>query len=73
MISSVNAFRSKFNIFSVHMQSTKLLHTPAALDRAVEKYNQLIRRLGQTFEERFCDFNWSLGLHSLQMQAFHAS
>ncbi|XP_060754276.1 general transcription factor II-I repeat domain-containing protein 2-like [Neoarius graeffei] len=69
MISAVNAFRAKMNIFSVHLQSKKFLHFPSvqsvlngnapasvALDGAVGKYTQLISRLGQEFEERFHDF-----------------
>lgn len=29
----------------------------AAFDKAVEKYSQVLNRLGQEFEDRFCDFD----------------
>uniref|UniRef100_A0A3B3HZV5 Uncharacterized protein n=1 Tax=Oryzias latipes TaxID=8090 RepID=A0A3B3HZV5_ORYLA len=68
-ISAVNAFRAKLSIFSTQLQKKKMLHFPsvqaalndnvsasAALNEAVKKYSQVINRLGQEFEDRFCDF-----------------
>lgn len=70
MISVGHAFKAKMNIFPVHLQKKKLQHfssmqsvlndnapVSGALDRAAEKYSQLINRLGQEFEDRFCDFD----------------
>lgn len=69
MISAVNAFKAKMNIFSAQVEGKKMLHFPsvqavlkdnvsasAALDKVVTKYSQAINRLGQEFEDRFCDF-----------------
>ena len=70
MISALNAFKAKMNIFSVHLQRKKMLHFPSvqsvlkdnasaseALDKNAEKYCQVINRLGQEFEDRFCDLD----------------
>jgi len=70
MISAVNAFKAMMSIFSVHLQRKKVLHFPSvqsvlqdnasasgAFDKAAEKYSQVINRLGQEFENRFCDFD----------------
>lgn len=70
MISSVNAFKAKMSIFSMHLQRKKVLHFPSVqsvlkdnasasetFDKAAEKYSQVINRLGQEFENRFCDFD----------------
>lgn len=67
MISSVKA---KMSIFSMHLQRKKVLHFPSVqsvlkgnasasetFDKAAEKYFQVINRLGQEFENRFCDFD----------------
>ena len=69
MISAVNAFKAKMNIFSAQVEKKKILHfssvqtalkdnvsASAALDEVVAKYSQVINRLGQEFEDRFCDF-----------------
>ena len=69
MISAVNAFKAKMNIFSAQVEKKKMLHfssvqavlkdnvsASAALDEVVTKYSQVINRLGQEFEDRFCDF-----------------
>ena len=69
MISAVNAFKAMMSLFSVHLQGKKVLHFPSvqsvlhdnasasgAFDKAAEKYSQVINRLGQEFENRFCDF-----------------
>lgn len=70
MISDVITFEAKMNIFSLHLKRKKLLHllsmqsglndnasASGALDRAAEKYSQLLIGLGQDFEDRFCDFD----------------
>ena len=70
MISALNAFKAKMNIFSVHLQRRKMLHFPSVqavlkdnasasetFDRVAEKYCQVINRLGQEFENRFFDFD----------------
>ena len=69
MISTVTAFKAKINIFSAQVEKKKMLHfssvqavlkdnvsASAALDEVVTKYSQVINRLGQEFEDRFCDF-----------------
>ena len=69
MISAVNAFKAKMNIFSAQVEKKKMLHfssvqavlkdnvsASAALDEVVTKYSQVINRLGQELEDRFCDF-----------------
>lgn len=69
MISAVNAFKAKMNMFFVQVERKKMQHFPsvqavlndnasasAALGEAVKKYSQVINRLGQEFEDRFCDF-----------------
>lgn len=45
MIGAVNAFKAKMNIFSVQ------------LDKAAEKYSQVINRLWKEFENRSFDFD----------------
>lgn len=70
MRSALNAFKAKMNIFSMHLRTKKVLHFPSvqmvlkdnasaceAFDRSAEKYSQLIKRLGQEFENRFCDLD----------------
>uniref|UniRef100_A0A1A8L2L2 Uncharacterized protein n=1 Tax=Nothobranchius pienaari TaxID=704102 RepID=A0A1A8L2L2_9TELE len=70
MISAVNAFKAKMNIFSVHLQKERVLHFPSAqsvlngnasasetFDKVVDKYSEVINRLGQEFENRFRDFD----------------
>ncbi|XP_070408067.1 general transcription factor II-I repeat domain-containing protein 2B-like [Nothobranchius furzeri] len=70
MISAVNAFKAKMNIFSVHLQKKRVLHFPAVqsvlndnasasetFDKVVDKYSEVINRLGQEFENRFRDFD----------------
>ena len=70
MISAVNVFKARMNLFSVHLQKKNLRQfqsvqallngndaASAAFDAAVEKYSQVINRLGQEFEDRFCDFD----------------
>ncbi|XP_070408070.1 general transcription factor II-I repeat domain-containing protein 2-like [Nothobranchius furzeri] len=70
MISAVNAFKAKMNIFSVHLQKKRALHFPAVqsvlndnasasetFDKVVDKYSEVINRLGQEFENRFRDFD----------------
>ena len=69
MINAVNASKAKMNIFSAQVEKKKMLHfssvqavlkdnvsASAALDEVVTKYSQVINRLGQEFEDRFCDF-----------------
>ena len=69
MISAVNSFKAKTNIFSAQVEKKKMLHfssvqavlkdnvsASAALDEVVTKYSQVINRLGQELEDRFCDF-----------------
>ena len=68
-ISAVNAFKAKMNIFSAQVEKKKMLHfssvqavlkdnvsASAALDEVVTKHSQVINRLGQELEDRFCDF-----------------
>ena len=70
MISALNAFNAKMNIFSMHLQTKKVLHFPSvqmvlkdnasaceAFDKSAEEYSQVIKRLGQEFENRFCDLD----------------
>lgn len=70
MISALNAFKAQMNIFSVHLQRKKVLHFPSVqmvlkdnasasetFDKVAEKYSQVINRLGQEFENRFCDLD----------------
>ncbi|KAG7520096.1 hypothetical protein JOB18_023114 [Solea senegalensis] len=70
MISALNAFKAKMNLFSVHLQSKKVPHFPSvqmvlkdnasaseAFDKVAEKYSQVINRVGQEFENRFCDLD----------------
>ncbi|XP_070402531.1 general transcription factor II-I repeat domain-containing protein 2-like [Nothobranchius furzeri] len=70
MISAVNAFKAKMNIFSVHLQKKRVLHFPyvqsvmndhasasETFDKVVDKYPEVINRLGQEFENRFRDFD----------------
>uniref|UniRef100_A0A8C6L134 DUF4371 domain-containing protein n=1 Tax=Nothobranchius furzeri TaxID=105023 RepID=A0A8C6L134_NOTFU len=70
MISAVNAFKAKMNIFSVHLQKKRVLHFPSVqsvlndnasasetFDKVVDKYSEVINRLGQEFENRFHDFD----------------
>nr|XP_039247528.1 general transcription factor II-I repeat domain-containing protein 2B-like [Styela clava] len=68
MISTLKAFEAKLSIFSMHLKTKKLLHFPSvqmmlkdnasgseALNKVKDKYSQVIERLGQEFENRFCD------------------
>ncbi|KAG7489523.1 general transcription factor II-I repeat domain-containing protein 2-like [Solea senegalensis] len=70
MISALYAFKAKMNLFSVHLQRKKVLHFPSvqmvlkdnasaseAFDKVAEKYSQVINRVGQEFENRFCDLD----------------
>ncbi|XP_060734371.1 general transcription factor II-I repeat domain-containing protein 2-like [Tachysurus vachellii] len=70
MISALNAFKAKMNIFSVDLQRKKVLHFPAVqsvlkdnasaaetFKKVAEKYCEVINRLGQEFENRFCDLD----------------
>lgn len=58
------------NIFSVDLQKKKVLHFPSVqsvlkdnasasetFDKVAEKYCEVINRLGQEFENRFCDLH----------------
>uniref|UniRef100_A0A8C9YYR3 SPIN-DOC-like zinc-finger domain-containing protein n=1 Tax=Sander lucioperca TaxID=283035 RepID=A0A8C9YYR3_SANLU len=69
MISALNAFKAKMNIFSVDLQRKKVLHFPSVesvlkdnasasetFDKVAEKYCEVINRLGQEFENRFSCF-----------------
>lgn len=68
MISALNAFKAQMSIFSAHLQRKKVLHFPSLqmvlnenasaseiFDNAAENYVQVINRVGQEFENRFCD------------------
>ncbi|XP_076738349.1 general transcription factor II-I repeat domain-containing protein 2B-like [Maylandia zebra] len=70
MISALNGFKAQMSIFSVHLQRKKVLHFPSVqmvlkdnasasetFDKVAEKYTQVINRLGQEFENRFCDLD----------------
>ncbi|QQP54701.1 Uncharacterized protein FKW44_007616, partial [Caligus rogercresseyi] len=70
MISALNAFKAQMNIFSAHLQRKKVLHFPSlqmvlkdnvsaseSFGKVAEKYSQVINRLGQEFESRFCDID----------------
>lgn len=70
MIGAVNAFKAKMNIFSVQLWRNKELHFPlvqsvlnddacasGAVDKAAEKYSQVINRLWKEFENRSFDFD----------------
>ena len=70
MIIALNAFKAQMNIFTVHLQRKKVLHFPSVqmvlkdnvsasetLDKVAEKYSQVINRLGQEFENGFCDLD----------------
>ncbi|KAL3993501.1 polymeric immunoglobulin receptor [Sarotherodon galilaeus] len=70
MISALNGFKAQMSIFSVHLQRKKVLHFPSVqmvlkdnasasetFDKVAEKYTQVISRLGQEFENRFCDLD----------------
>lgn len=70
LISALNAFKAKMNIFSVDLQKKKVLHFPSVqsvlkdnasasetFDKVAEKYCEVINRLGQEFENRFCDLH----------------
>ncbi|QQP51169.1 General transcription factor II-I repeat domain-containing protein 2A, partial [Caligus rogercresseyi] len=70
MISALNAFEAQMNIFSAHLQRKKVLHFPSlqmvlkdnvsaseSFGKVAEKYSQVINRLGQEFESRFCDID----------------
>ena len=70
MISALNAFKAKINIFSVDIQRKKVLHFPSVqsvlkdnasasdtFDKVADKYCEVINRLGQEFENRFCDLD----------------
>ena len=67
MISDLNAFKAKMNIFSGFTEK-KVLHFPSVqsvlkdnasaseiFDKVAEKYCEVINRLGQEFENRLCD------------------
>ncbi|KAM9726312.1 general transcription factor II-I repeat domain-containing protein 2B-like [Menidia menidia] len=68
MISAFNAFKAKMNIFSVNLQRKNVLHFPSVqsvlkdnasasetFDKVAGKYFEAINRIGQEFENRFCD------------------
>ncbi|XP_063730588.1 general transcription factor II-I repeat domain-containing protein 2A-like [Eleginops maclovinus] len=70
MISALNAFKAQMSIFSAHLQRKKVLHFPSLqmvlndntsaseiFGNAAEKYTQVINRVGQEFENRFCDID----------------
>ncbi|KAK2841713.1 hypothetical protein Q5P01_011913 [Channa striata] len=68
MISALNAFKAKMSIFSVHLKRKKVQHfrseqmvlkdntfASKAFAKAAKKYSRVRERLGQEFENRFCD------------------
>lgn len=70
VVLALNAFKAKMNIFSVDLQRKKVLHFPSVqlvlknnasasetFDKVAEKYCEVINRLGQEFENRFCDLD----------------
>ena len=80
MISALNAFKAKMNAFSADLQRKKVLHFPSVqsvlkdnasasetFEKVAEKYIEVINRLGQEFENRFCD------LHQLEPCVFFIS
>uniref|UniRef100_G3PJM4 Uncharacterized protein n=1 Tax=Gasterosteus aculeatus TaxID=69293 RepID=G3PJM4_GASAC len=63
MISALNAFKAKMNIFSVHLQRKKMLHFSSVRSvlkdnaTASEEMDKVAEKLGQEFEDRFCDLD----------------
>lgn len=61
-LSSVDAFKTKMSIFSMHLQTVQSVRkdncsASETFDKAAEKYSQVINRLVQEFEKKFCDFD----------------
>ena len=68
ILSCLNAFKAKTNIFCMHLQKKKVLHFPSLqlvlknnasafeiFDRVAENCCELIHRLLEEFDNRFCD------------------
>ncbi len=83
MTSAVNAFKAKMSIFSAHLQRNKLLNFTSvqlvrndkvsesgALEKAAEKYSQVINRLEQDFESMIFYFNQLLPCVSFISNSF---
>ncbi len=86
MTSAVNAFKAKMSIFSAHLQRNKLLNFTSvqlvrndnvsesgALEKAAEKYSQVINRLEQDFESMIFYFKSTFAMCIIYFKSFQSS